>query len=318
VKGPKSKSFDWMVTLDTSVGNQTKIYDKQFGSIRKFLATLPPTGSDSQNVVFFRALCDTFNSFRYISPNHLFYNESALYELYSGDHVLRRRLPGHTAWKLYTDILKDSKLFYYLVNIQDKRLGEHEAAYRAHHAYEHNLIALPMGNSYIYFIPRAEGLKYHLNELPFYYEGVLAALTPMNFQPGADFSNVKAFKIIKTHHGTFNENTRTENAMVKISLDSMVARLTIKESLSGQYSTLLRHLYLGENIDSTVSPHYFKKCTDKPGAGAPKIKLTSKITEFPYRYNFNCVEKMGLGKDTFHVSLKNWFSFTISKELLRL
>lgn len=311
----KSLNFEWVVSTDTSIGDQTRIFDKQFTSVRRFMATLPPAGSDSQNVIFFRALCDTFNNFRFISANQLYYNESNLYNLYSGDHILKRRLPEQWMWKLYEDILKDNKMFYYLVNIQDKRYGDHSKKFRAHHGYERNLIALPVKDSYIYFMPRIGGVKYHLNELPFYYEAGLAALSPMNYQPDTKDKGTKIFRIIKTHHGTFNENTRTENATIKIDLDSMVARLNIKESLSGQFSTILRHLYLNELIDSTIAPNYYKRCVDKPNAHSTKIKTTSNITEFPFRYNFSCQEQIAL-KDSTSFSLKNWFSFPLSKSTI--
>ncbi len=310
----RPKNFEWIIYTDT-VNNYTKIYDKQFASIRKFIATLPDLKSDSTNITFFKALCDTFNNFRYISANQLFYNESALYNLYSGDHLLKRRLVQHTMWKLYRDILNDKKIFYYLANIEDRRYGEHNMNYRTHYAYENNMIAIPSGSSYIYFMPRYDGIKYHLNELPFYYEGSLAALSARNFQEDIKNKDSKIFKIMKTHKGTFNENTRTENATVKISLDSLTARFTTKESLSGQFSTILRHLYLNEYIDSTISPHYFKKCTDKPYASTQKIKLSSSINEFPFRYTFNCSEKITL-QNAQTIDLKNWFSFTFTKDLV--
>ncbi len=100
-KTPKPKNYQWLIIADTNVKDQVRIYDKQTTIIHKFLNTLPPAGTDSQNVIFFKALADTFNNFRYISPNHLYYNESNLYELYSGDHILKRRLAGHTLWIVY-------------------------------------------------------------------------------------------------------------------------------------------------------------------------------------------------------------------------
>lgn len=311
----KPKNFEWVVSLDTSVSHQSKIYDKQYGLLRKFGASLPPVGTDSQNVLFLHAMCDTLNSFRYISPNQLFYNESNIYELYSGDHLLKRRLAGHTMWKLYIDILRTNNLFFYLVNIQDKRFGEHSLKQRAHQGYERNLIALPDKNSYVYFMPRTGGLKYHLNELPFYFEGALAALNPMNFQESTENKDSKVFKIIKTHYGTYNENTRTENAVAKINLDSLVAHFNIKESLSGQFSTVLRPLYLNESIDSSVAPHYFKRCTDKPNASGKKIKLSSKITDYPFRYSFNCATNLKFN-DSLKIQLTNWFSFVLDKSTI--
>lgn len=311
----RPKNFQWLFIVDTS-NYYTKVYDKQFASIRKFVNKLPPAfGPDSTNTTFIKALCDEFNDFRYISSNHLFYNESNLIGIYSGDHLLKGRLIGHQQWKLYRDILNDNKIFYYVANIQDKRYGEHNLNYRACYSYEKELIAIPSKDSYIYFMPRYHGMKYHLNELPFYLEGSLASLSPRNFQDNTKDKEEKAFKFIKTHKGTFNENTRAENASVRISLDSLKADLFIKESLSGQFSTVLRHLYLNEYIDSTISPHYFKKCVDKPLSSNAKIKLSSKVTNFPFRYNFNCSEKISLTTNK-SLYLKNWFSFVLSKNSL--
>ncbi len=310
----RPKNFNWVIFSDTT-NSYTKIYDKQSAAIRKFTGKLPPLSNDSSIVPFFKALCDTLNDFRFISANQLFYNESALYNIYSGDHLLKRRLVEHALWKLYQDILNDKNVFYFKANIQDKRYGQHTLAYRTHYAYEHELIAIPTKKSYIYFMPRYSGLKYHLNELPFYLEGSLAALEARNFQETTEKKEEQNFKFIKTHRGTFNENTRTENAGVKISIDSLTIRLTTKESLSGQFSTTLRHLYLDELIDSTISPVYFKKCLDKPGSSNQKTKLSSRTTEFPFRYTFNCSEKIDL-KNPEQLDLKNWFSFTLSKSSL--
>jgi hypothetical protein len=337
----RPKDFTW-VLFDDTLNRYTKIYDKQFTSVRKFLTLLPPLVKDSDNIDFFKVLCDKLNTFRFISSNQLFYNESNLLDLYSGEHLLKGRLVENSLWKIYKDVLNESGVFYYNVNIQDKRYGEHNVIYRACYSYEKQLIAVPYKNTYIYFMPRFEGLKYHLNELPFYLEGGLALLSPKNLPPGekndltkkrpvfarslneSDTSiigkslidqknnKVKTFKFVKTYSGTYNSNARTENAFINVSLDSLKLDLTIKEHLSGQFSTILRHFYLNEYIDSTISPGYFKKCTDKPNPSEIKIKLSSHVAAFPFPYNFNCTEKIIL-KSSQSLSLKNWFSFTLSK-----
>ena len=310
----RPRNFEWIIFADTT-NHYTKVYDKQFAAIRKFVSKLPPVkNSDSTNTIFFKALCDTFNDFRYISNNHLFYNESNLRNVYSGDHLLKRRLVEQHLWKLYKDILNDNKVFYNVVSVQDRRFGEHNTTYRSSYAYECELIAIPAGTSYIYFMPRYRGLKYHLNELPFYLEGSLALLKPQNFQPENENKSQSYFKFIRTHRGTYNENTRIENATVRVSLDSLKANLTIKEGLSGQFSTVLRHLYLNEAIDSTISPYYFKKCLDKPLVSNTKIKLSSRMTDFPFRYNFNCTGAVKL-TDKKSISLEEWFSFPLSKSI---
>jgi hypothetical protein len=307
----KPKKFEWVINNDTSLF-YTRIYNKYYASLRKFVSTLPPVHPDSNNINFFRSLCDTVNSFRYLTMNHLYYNESNLYEISTIDHVLRRRLAG-SSHKLCRDILNDNSIFYYLATIQDKRLGEHSPFFRVHPSYESTLISIPNKNNYLYFLSRPRGLIYHLNELPFYLEGSLAALLPMNLQEKDTAKLQKFYKFIKTHKGAFNENTRTENATVKIDLDKQEGKYAGKESLSGQFSTILRHLYLNELIDSTLSPHYFKKCTDKPRTALSRISLSSKISDFPFRYTFNCSENLTLAEKN-KISLSNWFSFTLNRQ----
>jgi hypothetical protein len=310
----RPKNFEWLIINDT-MNNYTKIYDKHFSTLRKFVTALPKPGSDSANKVFLSALCDTFNNFRFITANHLYYNESSLYDLYSSDHLMKRRIVDFSLGKLYRDILNDSKIFYYDVNVQDKRLGEHSTTMRAHYAYERRIIALPNKNSFIYFVPRTNGVKYHLGELPFYFESSLGALQPRNFQADTKDKESQYYKFIKTHKGTFNENTRTENATIRVSLDSNKAEINGKEVLTGQFSTTLRHLYLNECIDSTISPYYFRKCTDKPGSSGVKIKPATKSAEYPFRYSFSCSSRLKLSTSS-SISLNKWFSFPLSSSTL--
>lgn len=309
----RPRNFEWIIFMDTA-NYYSKINDKQFAAIRKFVSQLPPVmGPDSTSTQFFKTLCDTLNEFRYLSSNNMYYNEPAMANVFSGEHLLKRRLVQHFQWKIYQDILNDNNVFYYIVNAQDTRLGEHNMNNRVCQAYEKNFIAIPKKNSFIYFLPRYGGVKYHLNELPFYLEGSLAQLRPKNFQADTKDKNTAMFKFIKTPRGTQNDNTRTESVTVRVSLDSLKSSLTIKESLSGQFSTLLRHLYLKEAIDSSVATFYFKKAVDKPLAKDVKVKLASKSADAPFRYNFNCTENIPLVNNT-SLSIKDWFSFVPSEK----
>jgi len=305
----RPRNFEWMIIMDTT-NYYTKIYDKQFASIRQFISKLPPITNDSSKTNFVKAFCDTLNSFTYINSNNLFYNRSDIYNLYSGDHLLKRRLVEHLVWKVTIDILNENKIQYYRANIQDNRYGEHNMKYRCNYGYENYLVALPANNSFVYFVPRRNGVPYYMNELPYYYEGSIAALNGRNFQKNDKNQQSNYFKLIKTHKGTSNENSRIENTSVRINTDSSIAYLNIKESLSGQFSTILRHYYFNTYIDSTMPTMYFKKCTDKPKAEDVKIKLSSKITEYPFRHNFICSEKIKMESKN-QLSMQNWFSFII-------
>lgn len=305
----RPKNFEWLIVKDT-VNQYTKINDKHFSNIRKFCSTLPAIVNDSTKMAFIAKLCDTINTCRYITSNSLFYNESALYNLSSSDHLLKSRLVEHLTSKLILDILNDNKLFYYITNIQDKRYGEHNFNYRAHYAYESTIAALPVGKTFIYFVPRFEGVKYFLNELPFYYEGTTAALFAKNFQNQDQMKDQNNFKLITTHHATFNENSRIENTNINVNLDALTYSMTIKESLSGQFSTILRHWYNNNNIDSTLQLFYFKKCTDKLNPSSVKVKLSSKLNTFPFRHNYVCSGEATISEPT-KLSLKNWLSIPI-------
>lgn len=305
------KHFEWVFLMDT-INNFRHNYDKYSATLRKFIRPIINAMPDTSAPKFFKAICDTLNNFQYYTLNHLLYNESNLYHINYTDHLLKRRLVG-SPYKVCNDILNEKQIFHYIANIQDNRFSSHNPSHRVHFPYEWEIFVIPNNNSYIYYVPRFSGLKFHLNELPFYLEGTIASLTPRNFQKGDTAKDSKFFKFIKTHKGTYNENTRSENASVKVDLPSKKAELTIKESLSGQFSTVLRHLYLNEYIDSTISPHYFRKCTEKPKATEVKLKLSSKITEFPFRYSFNCSENISLDNSN-QLSLRNWFSFTLNSQ----
>jgi hypothetical protein len=137
----------------------------------------------------------------------------------------------------------------------------------------------------------------------------------MNLQKNDSAKMSHFYRFIKTHKGTFNENTRTENVSVKINLNTLKGEYMGKESLSGQFSTVLRHYYLNEIIDSTISPHYFRRCTGKPGFSAAQHKLSTHIDDFPFRYTFNCKADLKMARAD-QLSLENWFAFPLSRASL--
>jgi hypothetical protein len=124
-----------------------------------------------------------------------------------------------------------------------------------------------------------------------------------------------AFRFIKTYSGSENENIRIENAIVNVKIDSSKCLLDIKESLSGQFSTILRPLYFNDFIDSTINPIYFKKCVDKLGAVNKKVQIRSASEEYPFKHVFNCAVTIPL-KDPNAISLNQWFSFNFNKDLI--
>jgi hypothetical protein len=302
----RQQHFRWLVIKDTSA--YTKTYDNRTSNLHKFAAHLPPLGNDTQNVKFLKAFSDTINAFRYLTRNHIYYNEPGLSTVSSTDHLLKRRLTAQSLTHL-REILDENGIRYFNGNIIDKRLGGHSKNFRAHNAYERGFLAIPIRNRYYFYIARTNGIKYHINELPFYYEGDTAAVLSCNEVPAIN----NGFGFIKTPRAGHNENVRTGNAVIKIRCDSAITYWTMRESLSGQFSTLLRHHYSGDPCDSTISPHYYKKCTDIPGAKSTQIKLTSKSAEFPFKQNYTCRTTLPIIKNT--VPVGKGFCFPLTADV---
>jgi hypothetical protein len=304
--------FNWSeYTMDK---DETKWNTKTQEDTRVFLKRIPTEDNDSLHLKFMKALSDTLNTYKYMSANYMFYNDPRLHALYSTDHLLKRRLSQIFLFKLYVEILNEKGIFFYIGNVQDKRLGEHSPLIR-NGVYENIIFAIPNKRSYVYLIPRYYGLTFFLNELPYYYEGAVVALFPVNYEKREGDTLGNHFRFIKTYAGSENENIRIENAVVKVITDSSKCYLDIKESLSGQFSTLLRPFYFNKLIDSTVNPIYFKKCVDKPGALRKNWLLKTGSEEYPFKHIFNCSATVPLPEKN-SINFEGWFSFPFNKVLI--
>ena len=303
--------FSWIFIPDSLV-SKDKIYDKYGASIRKFVSKFPDNPTDSLKIDFFNQIFDSLNSFKFISSEEMHYNKDAQYSLNSGERLLKGQLVEEFLTETYSNILFEKNMFYYDANVEDKRFGMHTTQNRAHENYEISFIALPVKKSYKFYMPRINGIKYFPDELPFYCEGTICALFPKNTQAAKQIHGLQNMKFIKTSLSNYNENIRTESALIKVNLDSLITHLSIKENLNGQFSTILRHFYNHENIDSTIQKDYFKKCVDKPNATNARILKGSESKVFPYKTSYNCSIQIKATKDS--IDLRNWFSFILKKE----
>ncbi|MGZ4033318.1 MAG: hypothetical protein ACXVPU_01845 [Bacteroidia bacterium] len=305
-RGP---NFEWFYTK-TLAGPEVELYDKQHASIRKFLSAIPKDESNPDNTAFLTKLSDTLNTLKYVAAEAMNSGENAQYSVSSGEWLLKGKLIEEFLDKIYWQLLTEAKIPKNIICVEDKRLGEHRTDTRTTYKYEYNLLGINNGKSILYMMPRINGIKYYLDEIPFYIEGTTAALMNHDANGGLGVVN-----FIRTSSSTEDENVRTENGMLRINLDSNIVNVSIKENLNGQFSTIARHAYLNETIDSTINPVYFKKCTDKPNAKNISIKKTFASNKFPFKSSFTCSEKIEYS-NALEVPLKNWFSFTFNKQLI--
>ncbi|MBC7695424.1 MAG: hypothetical protein H7141_08275 [Burkholderiales bacterium] len=303
--------YMWFVIPDSMLFKE-KVYDKYGASLRKFVSGFPDNANDTSKVLFYNQIIDTLNLYKFLPSEQLHYGKEAQYSLTSSERLLKRQLAEEFIGDTYSDILFEKNIFYYRANIQDRRLGMHSTAHRAHEYYETEFIALPVKNSFKFYVPRFNGLKYFPDELPFYYEGNLCALFPKNTKAALNKSESQNLKFIRTPISTYNENIRTENAMFKVNTDSSIIHAFIKENISGQFSTILRPFYNNDHIDSTIKNQYYKKCVEKPNSNNKSVKQTAQSKTFPFKTSYSCSENIDISKD--HIDLSNWFSFLFSKE----
>ncbi|MCD6018603.1 MAG: hypothetical protein K0S53_1724 [Bacteroidetes bacterium] len=310
VKYIYSTKNTWFVVAD-SILKKEKVYDKYGANLRKYISRFPENPKDTFHVLFYNQFIDSVNTYKYVSAEQMHYGKDAQYSLNSSERLLKKQLAGEFIGETYSDMLFEKNIFYYRANIQDRRLGMHSPLHRAHETYEVEFIALPIKNSFKFYVPCFQGMKYFPDEMPFYYEGTLCALFPKNTTASPDKTESQSIKFIKTPISTFNENVRTENAVFKVNTDSLLIHALIKENLSGQFSTILRPYYNNELIDSTISVSYFKKCLEKPNATNKHFKQTSQSKLFPYKATFTCSEDIRISKS--EIDLSDWFSFILSK-----
>lgn len=296
--------FEWRFNPDEVIKYQT-LYTSKYAALRKLIAKIPKTDSSSRSD-FLNGLNKELNELKFVTAESMNYSQTApQYAVKAEEWLIKGKLVEEFMTNVYQEIFQEAQIPYKLICLHDKRLGELKNYCRAESKYERWFFAIPDKENLIYLLQRNRGIKYHINELPFYYEGVPASLFVGVKYSHADTSDFyKQHKFIRTHSSNEHENVRTENALFKVNLDSSSTYATIKESLNGQFSTLLRHLYLNDPIDSTIHPVYFKKCVSKPNSIDKKISISSRSDYFPFKYTFNCSEKITI-PDKKELSLKD-------------
>ncbi|MBK7667115.1 MAG: hypothetical protein IPJ32_07005 [Sphingobacteriaceae bacterium] len=300
--------YKWMLFVDTI---KDKLFDKYHANIRKFIAGIPSVSEDSTGNIFASQLLDTLNKLKFISVESMHYGEIPQYAIPSSEQLLKGRLTEEYVIKNYKDFLSEKGINYYNGIVIDKRKAVINHKYRNNYALERRLIIIPEGNRYKYYVPRHRGVTYLLDELPFYFEGTSCVLMPCTDCPGKGVKQQISF--LGVPKSTFNENVRYEAASIKVNSDSMKLSFFIKENLSGQFSTLLRHYYNNDFIDSTVRADIYKKCTDKPAFGSLEIKKGALQKRFPFKQTYNCVGNIKLTNKN-EINLTNWFSFIWTKD----
>jgi len=201
-----------------------------------------------------------------------------------GDYLSKKTIRDISRYDIYVALILKLDLKYFTAYICDKRTGEINNDYFAPMYDSDYMFAVLLKNNKVqYLYPKKEQFGYYLNEIPFYFENTKARLVHLN-----DYINYKKpinenLRQILTPNSTVKENTRRNNILVNINLDTLSTIFNARINLSGQYSTLTRGLYQYNHKDETINELYNKKIwelNDQVEVISQETKVTNK--EFPF------------------------------------
>jgi hypothetical protein len=234
-----------------------------------------------------------------------------------GEDVSAKRLRDINKYDLYAAILLKLGMGYFTTYVCDKRTGEMNDEFYAP-MYNGDILftALLRNNSAQYIYPKSAQFGYYLNELPFYFENSKARLIQLDDYTSYKIPINETLRQIRLPNSTVNDNIRRSNILTNLNLDSLSVSFDARISLSGQYSTLTRGLYMYNYQDKSINNLYHKKVWElNSGVSllSSKVKVSNK--EFPFSTSVNVQYKANnlLSKegDTISIDLKNWFYHVI-------
>lgn len=148
------------------------------------------------------------------------------------------------------------------------------------------------GNIFL-FSPKANKSGMYINELPFYLQGTQAML--MYNLPSQNFtlsnSEITVGKTIKINipANTESENIRLWNARITADASTKTATTKGRLSLSGQYSTLTRGIYMSNSVIDDAPDFYNAPVWDRSiGSFEAEVTEVSTSGKRPYSSIYNC------------------------------
>ena len=325
----KALPYPWIMILFPQVHFQEQNIKDHFSrsdrttvAINNFLAEEKKKVRDTSMAVIMSTVHHTIASeFKY-SPD---------FEYYSGDngelenlgkYVEKQILRNVSRDNLYRQLMDRFDRDYYKVLFVDKRIAKlNPQKFDAVSSGRFGYAAKYRDNVFFYFYPKSSRFGYETNELPFYYEDIDILLIPQHEPYLNQFDEIPRVNLlaIKTPYSTENENMRTANAMVNVSLDSMQLNFDLRLKIAGQFSTLIRPYYLNNDRDTTVSSEYYRLITDGLDKGNVVSNVMNTDKNFPYETGINSSfrDRSRLSKgdnNSFSIRLNGLFNNVIDKD----
>ncbi|MCB0807339.1 MAG: hypothetical protein KDC05_16215 [Bacteroidales bacterium] len=253
---------------------------------------------------------DLFNNMRNYEKDH------PGIELFGG--VVRE----HNKENIYSNMIPKLAYSFFTAYGTDKRTGEMSKNYYAPMLDNELLFCPILHNDAISFLmPKTDLRNLYAEELPFYYENIPLIVIFTFDYAGYKRNFNEILRLINTPASSMKDNSRKVNSMVSIDLNNLTSTFNTKVSLSGQYSTLTRCIYLGDACDSTIHPGYMKSPWEIKG-NTTLTHLNADRAEhfFPFRFTANATynDSSVISKRNGHytIDLSGWVNHVIFADLI--
>jgi len=304
------EAFDYTMRKNAAINMK----DKQNLLIDAFIKKAGSGIADSLNYKkFINVHSIIADSFKYDNDEALF-READIRAERMGEFTEAYKIREISRNKLYAKIINELKLEYSTFYLMDKRYGKINSDYQSPIWNTEALYAVYVNKTFAMVHPKKSNSGWYVEELPFYWENTSGLI--LNYYD-LFYDLAEKPNILKTVPSTLNDNIRMSNIKTEINLENKTVSFDAKVSLSGQYSTMTRFMYLSGVVDSINNPLYNKIIT---GIDTP-VKLKSKeITKhsntFPFvfdvRASYESNEVITFKDDnSVAVNLGGWFNHII-------
>lgn len=276
-----TREYDFLeVRRSVKIGVQNKNYSKLYRYVKQFEDSI---SSDSTGIKLIDAVHnDVTNNFIYLDSKDS-YNGSGTSLHHFWKMVRDKEIPDRSRIAFYMAIIGHTNHFMYTGYIADKRSGVISENYIAPMLTDDFcLVPVFNDNTMHTFWPKRDAMTLYRNELPFYFESTTMALMhPEDFI----FNKTELtheLRVTSTPSSDLKHNLRKHTALVKIDLDSGIAKAECKINLSGQFSTLTRSLYKGNVSYSQVNESYNRTVLDTWNSDKVRMNEITTKPQFPF------------------------------------
>jgi hypothetical protein len=250
-----------------------------------------------------------------------YFNRREILEPKLGDNISAMVLRDIFRYDTYVATIMKLGLPYFTTYVADIRSAELNNEYFRPMYDSDYLFSVVIKNNTLQFIyPKKDNFGFYLNEFPFYYEGAKARLVSLNDYQDPRSPIFEEIRQITLPSSKVNDNVRRTTVQGDINVNRKSISFKARILLQGQFSTMMRGLYMQDYKHADVNHLYHVKLWDKQEDVNLKKKdviITKK--EFPFANVVNAEyfsdNMMQINDNILSIDLSNWFLHIIYTDL---